>query len=149
LPAEEVGPRAVRLLGGMLDRLDHVGVVVAELEPAIALYERSFGTRLVHRETAEEQGVEAALLALGDGYVELLRPLHPRTTLGRFLERQGPGLHHVAYEVPEIETELARVAAEGVRLIDHTPRRGIRDTRVAFLNPRSTGGVLIELVEHA
>jgi methylmalonyl-CoA/ethylmalonyl-CoA epimerase len=103
----------------------------------------------VHRETVAEQGVEGALLGVGEGHLELLRPLTDETPVGRFLDRYGPGLHHVAYHVEDIEAELARLRADGVRLIDHHPRQGIRGSRVAFLNPRSTANVLTELVEPA
>jgi methylmalonyl-CoA epimerase len=104
---------------------------------------------LVHRETVAEQGVEAVLLDVGDSHVELLRPLGPETPVGRFLARQGPGLHHVAYGTEDIEAELARLAGAGVRLLDSRPRTGIRGSRVAFLHPRSSGGVLTEIVQPA
>jgi methylmalonyl-CoA epimerase len=130
-------------------RIDHIGVAVEDLDAGIALYERSFGMELVHRETVESQGVEAALLDVGDGHVELLAPLGPGTPVGKHLERKGPGLHHVAYAVDGIEAALERLAAAGIELIDSEPRAGIRDSRVAFLHPRSTGGVLTEIVEPA
>jgi methylmalonyl-CoA/ethylmalonyl-CoA epimerase len=133
----------------MFDRLDHVGVAVADLADAISLYEGSLEMPLVHRETVDEQGVEAALLDVGDGHVELLRPLGPETPVGRFISRSGPGLHHVAYRVADIDAALERLAAEGVELIDETARVGIRGSRVAFLHPRSTGRVLTEIVEPA
>ncbi len=104
---------------------------------------------LAHRETVESQGVEAVLLDVGDGHVELLRPLGPDTAVGKFLARKGPGLHHVAYAVDDIDATLQRVADAGVELIDTEARVGIRDSRVAFLHPRSTGGVLTEIVEPA
>lgn len=133
----------------MLDRIDHVGVAVEDLEGAIALYEGTLGMPLVHRETVAEQGVEAVLLDVGDGHVELLSPLGPDTPVGKFLERKGPGLHHVAYAVPDIEATLARLKENGVELIDSEPRTGIRDSRVAFVHPRSTGNVLTEIVQPA
>ena len=102
-----------------------------------------------HRETIAEQGVEAVLLEVGESHVELLRPLSPDTALGRFLERSGPGLHHVAYGTDDIEAALESVRAAGLRLIDEEPRLGIRRSRVAFVHPSSTGGVLTELVEAA
>jgi methylmalonyl-CoA/ethylmalonyl-CoA epimerase len=104
---------------------------------------------VAHRETVEDQGVEAVLLDVGSTHVELLRPLGPETAVGKFLARRGPGLHHVAYRVEEIESALARLRAKGVRLIDEQPRIGIRRSRVAFLHPSATGGVLTELVEPA
>jgi methylmalonyl-CoA/ethylmalonyl-CoA epimerase len=133
----------------MFDRIDHVGVAVADLGDAISLYEGSLEMPLVHRETVDEQGVEAALLEVGDGHVELLRPLGPETPVGRFIARSGPGLHHVAYRVADIDAALERLAAAGIELIDETARVGIRGSRVAFLHPRSTGRVLTELVEPA
>jgi len=129
--------------------LDHVGVAVSDLEAAIALYEESFGMELVHRETVSEQGVEAVLLDVGDSHVELLRPTGPETPVGRFMESRGGGLHHVAYRVADIETTLRRLSETGIRLIDEEPRTGIRQSRVAFLHPKSTGGVLTEIVEPA
>jgi methylmalonyl-CoA/ethylmalonyl-CoA epimerase len=130
-------------------RIDHIGVAVADLDAALALHERTYGMPVVHRETVPEQGVEAVLLDVGENHVELLRPLTADTPVGRFLERRGPGLHHVAYQVADIEGTLARLRAAGVRLIDETPRAGIRGTRVAFLHPSATGAVLTELVEPA
>ena len=112
-----------------------------------SLYEESFEMKLAHRETVESQGVEAVLLDVGDGHVELLRPLAPDTAVGKFLARKGPGLHHVAYAVDDIDATLKRLAAAGLELIDSEARVGIRDSRVAFLHPRSTGGVLTEIVE--
>ena len=124
-----------------------MGVAVEDLDAAIGLYEKSFEMELAHRETVESQGVEAVLLDVGDGHVELLRPLAPDTAVGKFLERKGPGLHHVAYAVEDIDATLERLAAAGLELIDKEARVGIRESRVAFLHPRSTGGVLTEIVE--
>ena len=128
-------------------RIDHVGIAVADLEAAIALHEREYGMRLVHRETVESQGVEAVLLDVGESHVELLRPLAEDTPVGRFLARRGPGLHHVAYGVEDIEAALRALKARGVRLIDEAPRTGIRGTRVAFLHPAASASVLTELVQ--
>jgi methylmalonyl-CoA/ethylmalonyl-CoA epimerase len=128
-------------------RIDHVGVAVDDLDAAIALYESQYEMALVHRETVAEQGVEAVLLDVGEGHVELLSPLGPETPVGKYLAKNGPGLHHVAYAVDDIEAALEKVAAAGIRRIDETPRVGIRGSRVAFLHPRSTGGVLTEIVE--
>jgi methylmalonyl-CoA/ethylmalonyl-CoA epimerase len=133
----------------MFGRIDHIGVAVEEIDPALDLYEGAFQMRLAHRETVEDQGVEAVLLDIGDGHVELLRPLGPETAVGRFLERKGPGLHHVAYAVDDIDVALEELAAAGLELIDSEARVGIRESRVAFLHPRSTGGVLTEIVEPA
>jgi methylmalonyl-CoA epimerase len=95
----------------------------------------------------ESQGVEAVLLDVGDGHVELLRPLGPETPVGKYLERKGPGLHHVAYAVADIDDVLDRLKEAGIELIDEQARPGIRNSRVAFVHPRSTGGVLTEIVE--
>jgi methylmalonyl-CoA epimerase len=129
--------------------IDHVGVAVSDLEAAISLYEESFGMELVHRETVTEQGVEAVLLDIGDSHVELLRPTGPETPVGKFMSARGEGLHHVAYRVEDIDAALAGLREQGVRLIDDSPRTGIRSSRVAFLHPKSTGGVLTEIVEPA
>lgn len=133
----------------MFGRIDHIGVAVEDLDAAIGLYEESFEMELAHRETVESQGVEAVLLDVGDGHVELLRPLGPDTAVGKYLARKGPGLHHVAYAVDDIDATLAKLADAGLELIDSEARAGIRDSRVAFLHPRSTGGVLTEIVEPA
>src|SRR5215813_8365401 len=133
----------------MFGRIDHIGVAVEDIGAALALYEKSFEMALAHRETVESQGVEAVLLDVGDGHVELLRPLGPDTAVGKFLARKGTGLHHVAYAVDDIDATLPRLSAAGIELIDSEPRVGIRESRVAFLHPRSTGGVLTEIVEPA
>ena len=133
----------------MFGRIDHIGVAVADLDEAVALYRDRLGMELQHRETVVEQGVEAVLLGVGESHVELLRPLGPDTAVGRFLERSGPGLHHVAYGTEDIDGALEGVRAAGLRLIDEEPRTGIRNSRVAFVHPKSTGGVLTELVEAA
>jgi methylmalonyl-CoA/ethylmalonyl-CoA epimerase len=133
----------------MFGRIDHIGVAVEDIDAALELYEKSFEMELAHRETVESQGVEAVLLDVGDGHVELLRPLGPDTAVGKFLARKGPGLHHVAYAVEDIDATLEQLAAAGIELIDAEPRTGIRGSRVAFLHPRSTGAVLTEIVEPA
>jgi len=133
----------------MFGRIDHVGVAVEDLDAAAALYEKSFEMELAHRETVTEQGVEAVLLDVGDGHVELLAPLGPDTAVGKFLARRGPGLHHVAYAVSDIDATLERLSDAGLALIDREARVGIRGSRVAFLHPRSTGGVLTEIVQPA
>jgi methylmalonyl-CoA/ethylmalonyl-CoA epimerase len=133
----------------MLGRIDHVGVAVEDIEAALALYRDSLGLPLAHRETVAEQGVDAALLDVGDGHVELLAPLGPETPVGKYLERRGPGLHHVAYAVTDIDAELERLRDAGLRLIDETPRVGIRNSRVAFVHPAAVGGVLTEIVQPA
>ena len=133
----------------MFSRIDHVGVAVAELEPALELYRERFELVEAHREVVAEQGVEAVLLDTGENHVELLAPLSTDTPVGRFLERNGPGLHHLAYQVEDIEHTLGRLREAGLDLIDEHPRTGIRGSRVAFLHPRSTAGVLTEIVQPA
>jgi methylmalonyl-CoA/ethylmalonyl-CoA epimerase len=133
----------------MFARIDHVGVAVEDLDAGIALYEQTYGMDLVHRETVTEQGVEAVLLDVGENHVELLRPLSEDTPVGRFLAKRGPGMHHVAYQVIDIDATLQSLKDAGVRLIDETPRTGIRNSRVAFLHPSASGGVLTEIVEPA
>jgi methylmalonyl-CoA epimerase len=133
----------------VLGRIDHVGVAVQDMDAALTLYRDTLGLPLAHRETVEEQGVDAALLDVGESHVELLAPLGPETPVGRYLARQGPGLHHVAYAVDDIDAELGRLRDAGLRLIDESPRVGIRDSRVAFVHPGAVGGVLTELVQPA
>lgn len=133
----------------MFTRIDHIGVAVEDLDAAIKLHERNFEMELVHRETVESQGVEAVLLDVGDGHIELLAPLAPDTPVGKFIAKKGPGLHHVAYAVEDIEAELSRLREAGTKLIDREPRTGIRQSRVAFLHPAATGSVLTELVQPA
>jgi methylmalonyl-CoA/ethylmalonyl-CoA epimerase len=133
----------------MFARVDHIGVAVEDLDAAIALHERDYGMQLVHREVIDEQGVEAVLLDVGENHVELLRPLGEDTPVGRFLAKRGPGLHHVAYQVGDVDSTLAQLRERGLRLIDETPRTGIRGSRVAFLHPAASGGVLTEIVQPA
>jgi len=128
-------------------RIDHIGIAVEDIEAGIALYEESFGMELGLRETVEEQGVEAALMNIGESHVELMAPTGPDTPVGKFLAKRGAGLHHVAYAVDDIDSTLERIAATGVELIDAKARVGLGGSRVAFLEPRSTGRVLIEIVE--
>ena len=133
----------------MFGTIDHIGIAVADLDEAIAVHRDTYGMPLVHRETIAEQGVEAALLEVGDSHVELLAPLGDDTPVGRFLAKRGPGLHHVAYRVDDVATALDELRAAGVRVIDEQPRTGIRGSRVAFLHPAASGGVLTELVQPA
>ena len=133
----------------MLGRIDHVGVAVEDIDGALALYRDTLGMPLVHREVVEAQGVDAALLDVGDGHVELLQPLGPDTPVGKFLARNGPGLHHVAYAVDDIDAALASLTQAVVRLFDERPRTGIRNTLVAFVHPKATGSVLTEIVQPA
>ena len=133
----------------MFSQIDHIGVAVEQLEPALALYRDSFQLEVAHREVVREQGVEAVLLDVGESHVELLAPLAADTPVGRFLAKQGPGLHHVAYQVSDIDATLQALKQAGLALIDEQPRAGIRGSRVAFMHPRATAGVLTEIVEPA
>lgn len=133
----------------MLGEIDHVGIAVEDIDAALPLYRDRLGMAEQHRETVEEQGVHAALLEIGDAHVELIAPIGPDGAVARFVERNGPGLHHVAYRTTDIDAELERLRAAGIRLIDEEPRTGIRNSRVAFAHPKSTGGVLTEIVQPA
>lgn len=133
----------------LFGRIDHIGVAVSDLDEAADLYRERFQMAEQHRETVEEQGVEAILFEVGEGHVELIAPLSDDTGVAKFIAKNGPGLHHVAYATDDIDSALDSVREAGLRLIDQKPRRGIRDSRVAFLHPRATGGVLTELVEPA
>ena len=133
----------------MFGQIDHVGVAVEDLDAALALYRDAFEMREEHREVVEQFGVEAVLLEVGEGHVELLEPTDSTSAVARFLARNGPGIHHVAYRTEDIERALDRIRSAGLRLIDEQPRAGIRGSRVAFLHPRGTAGVLTELVEPA
>ena len=131
----------------MLERIDHVAFAVADLEAAIHHYTSVWGLTLAHREVVAEQGVEEAMFRLGESYLQLLAPLSPNTPVGRFLERRGEGLHHIAYRVGSVTEALAEAVAAGQRPVDATPRRGSRGTLVAFIHPSANHGVLVELVE--
>ena len=131
----------------MFNRIDHIGVAVEDIEDSLALYRDAFKMEVAHREIVEEQGVEAVLLDVGENHVELLAPLGPDTPVGKFLAKRGAGLHHVAYQVSDIEATLAALQDAGQPLIDKTPRVGIRGALVAFLEPKGTGRVLTELVQ--
>jgi methylmalonyl-CoA/ethylmalonyl-CoA epimerase len=131
----------------MPSRIHHVGVAVADLDESIRVYQSALGAELVHRATNEKEGLEAAFLKVGDGEVELMTPLREDSPVGKFMAKRGPGLHHVAYAVADIDKALAGARASGVELIDSEPRIGMHGTRIAFLHPKSVGGVLTELVE--
>ena len=128
-------------------RIHHVGVAVEDLEAAITLYETAFGAELTHRAANEKDGLTAAFLRAGEAEVELLQPLREDTPVGKFLARRGPGLHHIAVAVPDIDKAIADARAEGMEMIDQEPRIGLHGTRIAFIHPKSVGGVLTELVE--
>ena len=127
--------------------LDHVAIAVEDIDAVVHLFEAVTGQHGSRKERVDAQGVELCFIGTGDGKLELLQPLAADTPVGRFLEKRGPGLHHVAYRVTDIEATLRSLAAQGFELIDREPRPGAHGHRVAFLHPRSTGGVLVELVE--
>lgn len=126
--------------------IHHLGVAVQDLDVAVDTYTRLFGGEVEHRATVEEQGVEAAAVLVGDGRVELLAALGEDTPVGRFLASRGPGMHHVAYEVADIDAALAELAEDGAELIDEEPREGLFGLEVAFVHPDSVHGVLSEVV---
>ena len=133
----------------MLADVDHVGIAVEDLDAAVERYRRIFGMQPAHREIVQSQGVEEVSFRMGTSYVQLLGALGPDTPVGRFLERRGPGVHHVAYRVDDVAAALERLRAEGVRLVDEAPRPGSRGTTIAFVHPQDLGGVLVELVQDA
>ena len=131
--------------------IDHVGIAVADLDAAIAMYETSFGMRCVHTEVNEEQGVREAMLEVGDSgsYLQLLAPLSPESTIGRFLDKNGPGIQQMAYRVKDLDAVSEHLRAQGMRLLYDAPKKGTAGSRVNFVHPKSAGGVLVELVEPA
>jgi methylmalonyl-CoA/ethylmalonyl-CoA epimerase len=133
----------------VFNRIDHIGIAVQDIEDALALYRDSFAMDVAHREIVTEQGVEAVLLDVGENHIELLAPLGQDTPVGKFLAKKGPGLHHVAYQVSDIDATLDSLKQAGMPLIDEQARVGIRGSRVAFLHPKGTAGVLTEIVEPA
>ena len=132
---------------GFLGRIEHVALAVADLEAALAHYRDVWGLEASGRERVEDQGVEEAMLPLGESNLQLLAPTGPDTTVGRFLATKGEGLHHIAYEVDDLVGALAELRAKGVRLIDEAPRRGGRGHMVAFVHPKSNHGLLVELIQ--
>ena len=128
-------------------RIEHVAIAVADLDAAVAHYARAWGLEVTHRERVEDQGVEEAMLPLGQSYLQLLAPTGPDTTVGKFLERRGEGLHHIAYEVDDLVAALAALKERGVPLIDERPRRGGRGHLVAFVHPEGNHGLLVELIQ--
>ncbi len=129
-------------------RIHHLGIAVADLDEAIATYERLFGAELEHREALPEQGVEAVSLRVGESRLELLGALGEDTPVGRFLAGRGPGMHHVAFEVDDVPAELVALEAAGAELVDRSARRGMFGLQAAFLHPDAVHGVLCELVSH-
>ncbi len=133
----------------VITRIDHVGIAVPDLDAAIAFYADAFGVQMVHEEVNEEQGVREAMLAVGDSHIQLLAPLRPDSPIGRFLDRQGPGIQQVAYTVDDIDSASDRLRAAGVRMLYDEPKSGTAGSRVNFAHPKDCGGVLIELVQPA
>lgn len=131
----------------MLGKIEHVALAVADLDAAVDHYERVWGLKVSHRERVGDQGVEEAMLPLGESHLQLLGATGPDTTVGKFVARRGEGLHHIAYEVDDLEASLAGLKAEGVPLIDETPRRGGRGHMVAFVHPKGNHGLLVELIQ--
>ena len=131
----------------MLTRIHHVGIAVADLDGSIERYRAALGAELVHRAVNEKEGLEAAFLRTGEGEVELMTATRPESPVGKFLAKRGPGLHHVAYGVSDIAAALADARAAGLELIDSEPRMGMHGTLIAFVHPKSMGGVLTELVQ--
>jgi methylmalonyl-CoA/ethylmalonyl-CoA epimerase len=134
---------------GTVTAIDHVGIAVADLDAAIAFYEKTYGMRCAHVEVNEEQGVREAMMEVGESgsYIQLLSPLNPDTTIGRFLEKNGPGIQQMAYRVDDLDAVSDHLRAEGMRLLYDAPRTGTAGSRVNFIHPKSAGGVLVELVE--
>jgi len=138
----------------MLDRIDHVGIACRNLTAKIAFYESVFDLTVMSREVNEEQGVREAMLRIaaapgGSSWIQLLEPLAPDTPVGRFLARRGEGVHHIGYGVDDVAASLAALHEQGVRLVDERPRHGSLGASIAFLHPKSVGGVLTELVQAA
>jgi len=135
----------------LFTKIDHVGIAVADLDAAIAFYADTFGLRVVHEESNEEQGVREAMLAVGDSdsRIQLLAPLRPDSAIGKFLDRSGPGLQQLAYTVTDIDAVSATLRERGMRLLYDAPKRGTAGSRINFIHPKDAGGVLVELVEPA
>jgi methylmalonyl-CoA epimerase len=131
----------------MLERIEHIALAVDDLEAAISHYQDVWGVKAVHREVVEDQGVEEVMLPVGDSFLQLLGATGPDTIIARFLQRRGEGLHHIAYEVDDLEGTIADLQAKGVKVIDKTPRHGGRDQLVAFVDPKSNHGLLVELIQ--
>lgn len=131
----------------LLTQIDHVGIAVEDLDSAVERYRQTLGVEPAHRERVESQGVEEVLLPVGTSFIQLLGALGADTPVGRFLERRGPGVHHIGFRVDDVGSALDQLKGEGVRLIDDTPRPGSRGTTIAFVHPKGMGGVLVELVQ--
>lgn len=144
-------PTDLAIPAHLFTAIDHVGIAVPDLDAAIEFHETVFGMTLAHRETNEEQGVQEAMMAVGDSgsCIQLLAPLNDDSTIAKFLDRSGPGLQQLAYRVTDVDTVSAILRERGVRLLYDAPRRGTSDSRINFVHPKDAGGVLVELVEPA
>ena len=129
-------------------KVDHIGIAIKGLDEALAVWRDALGLDVEHTEEVAEQGVRVTMLPVGESHIELLEPLTENSPVGRFLEKRGPGIHHIAVSVPDIRTALAQLKEKGTRLIDEVPRVGARGCLVAFVHPSSANGVLLELVQH-
>lgn len=129
-------------------KIDHIGIAVKSLSEAVKVYEQAVGLKLAGYDEVDEQGVRVAMLDIGESRIELLEPTRPDSPVDKFMRKRGEGIHHIAVRVDNIEQALERLKAAGVRLIDEKPKQGAHNTRIAFIHPASTHGVLMELVEH-
>lgn len=131
----------------MLSKINHIGIAVASLDEAIPFYQRGLGMAFMGVEEVAEQKVKVAFLQVGESKIELLEPTSPESPVAAFLGKNGPGIHHIAYEVDDIELAIGKLEGEGMRMIDKTPRSGAHGARIAFIHPKSSGGVLTELCQ--
>ena len=129
-------------------KIDHIGIAVKSLTEAAAIYENALGLKVNAYDQVDEQGVRVAMLNIGESRIELLEPTGPESPIEKFMTKRGEGIHHIAITVDDIEKTLERLKAAGIRLVDNEPRRGAHNTRIAFVHPSSTHGVLVELVQH-
>jgi methylmalonyl-CoA/ethylmalonyl-CoA epimerase len=131
----------------MLGRIDHIGIAVRDLDEAIRVYERRLGLRSIGRERLEREGIEIAMIPIGESRIELITPLHPGSTVEKFLQDRGEAVHHVAYATDDVAASLKHAGAAGAQLLDEAPRAGAHGTRIGFVHPKSVCGVLTEFVE--
>ena len=131
----------------MLGRIDHIGIAVRDLDEAIRVYERRLGLRSIGRERLEREGIEIAMIPIGESRIELITPLHPNSTVEKFLQDRGEAVHHVAYATDDVAASLKHAGAAGAQLLDEAPRAGAHGTRIGFVHPKSVCGVLTEFVE--
>jgi len=129
-------------------KIDHIGIAVKSLAAALKVYEEAVGLKVSGYDQVDDQGVRVAMLGIGESRIELLEPTGPESPIEKFMSKRGEGIHHIAIAVEDIEATLERLKAAGMRLIDTVPRRGAHNTRIAFIHPSSTHGVLLELVQH-